>query len=76
MKNGNVIRNVYKGNDAKRLKVYYDRKPSTSSERDNRICMVLNSTGQTIRLSEGDAFDLLMDITKVLKAKHARAYRY
>lgn len=76
MKNGNVIRKVYNGNDAKRLKVYYDRKPSTSLERDNRICMVLNSTGQTIRLNENDAFDLMMDITKVLKAKHARAYRY
>ena len=76
MINGNVIRKVYNDNDTKRLKVYYDRKPSTSSERDNRICMVLNSTGQTIRLNENDAFDLLLDMTKVLKGKHARAKRY
>jgi hypothetical protein len=77
MTNGNVIRKVYNsGNDNKRVKVYYDRKPSTSIERDNRICMVLNSTGQTIRLNESDAFDLLLDMTKVLKEKHARANRY
>jgi hypothetical protein len=38
--------------------------------------MVLNSTGQTIRLNESDAFDLLLDMTKVLKGKHARAKRY
>lgn len=76
MRNGNVIRKVYNDSNGKRLKVYYDRKPSTSSERDNRICMVLNSTGQTIRLNENDAFDLLLDITKVLKGKHASANRY
>jgi len=76
MANGNVIRKLYNNNDTKRLKVYYDRKPSTSVERDNRICVVLNSTGQTIRINENDAFDLLMDITKVLKGKHARANRY
>jgi len=76
MANGNVIRNVYKNNDIRRIKVYYDRKPSTSVERDKRVCMVLTSSGQTIRLDEGETLDLMMELTKALKWKQQRSGRF
>ena len=57
------------------MKVFYDRKPSTSAERDKPVCLVLKSSGQVIRFSEGEALDLVMDMTKALKWKYNRTKR-
>ena len=76
MTNGNVIKNVYHNNDKRRFKVYYDRKPKTSVERDKRVCLVVNSSGQVIRLDEGETLDLIMELSKALKRKASRPGRF
>jgi hypothetical protein len=76
MHKNNVIKNVYPNNDSRRFKIFYDRKPTTSSERDKRICLVLKSSGQVLRFDEGETLDLIMDLSKALKWKQRRGYRY
>lgn len=69
MKNGNVIRNVYRNDEKRRLSVFYDRRPTTSAERDRRICLMLKSSGQVIRFSEAEALELVENISRTLKKK-------
>jgi hypothetical protein len=62
--------------DDRRLSVYYDKNPSNAVESNNRICMVLKSNGQVIRISESEALDLMIDMSKALKWKTKRTHRY
>jgi hypothetical protein len=74
MRNGNVIRNIYETGEKQRISIYYDRRPTTSAERDRRICMVLKSSGQVIRFSEAEALELVENVGKVLKRKIQRSW--
>jgi hypothetical protein len=76
MTNGNVIQKVLKNNDNDRFRVYYDNKPATAAEMDNRVCLTLKSSGQVIRFNEGEALDLIAGLTKALKWKHNRSHRF
>ena len=66
MGNPNFVRNIYR-NDDKRMTIYYDRKPSTSADRDRRICLKLASSGQIIRFSPKEALELIESMARVLK---------
>lgn len=74
MRSGNVVHNVYDGGEKRRISIYYDRRPTTSAERDRRICMVLKSSGQVIRFSEAEALELVENVGKVLKRKIQKSW--
>jgi hypothetical protein len=76
MVNGNVIQKIVKNNESDRFRVYFDNKPATASEMDNRVCLALKSSGQVIRFSEGEALDLIAGLTKALKWKYNRSHRF
>jgi hypothetical protein len=76
MAKANIIRNVFKENDSKRFKIYYNSKPTNATEMDNRICINLKSTGQIIRINETEAYDMIVELTKALKFKHQKTNRY
>jgi hypothetical protein len=75
----NKIINFNTGNnnhpDSKRCKIYYDNKPSNAYEFKHKICFVIKSSGQTIRFSESEALEMLLDLTKALKWKVDRLGR-
>jgi hypothetical protein len=75
MKNGNIIQNVYSNEDKRRVSIYFDRRPTTSAERDRRVCLMLKSSGQVIRFSEAEALELIENISRTLKRKHQKAWR-
>lgn len=60
--------------EARRFKVYYDNRPPTAAEADKRVCVALKSTGQIIRLSDVEAYDLLAELAKALKWGHRQRY--
>lgn len=53
MVNGNIVTKFVKNNENDRFRVYYDSKPTTATEMDNRVCLTLRSSGQVIRFNEG-----------------------
>ncbi len=69
----NVIGNV-SNREGKRLKVYYDNKPRTAADADKRVCLELKSTGQTIRLNEAEAFDLMSELARAMKWGYSRRF--
>lgn len=58
--------------EAKRFKIFYDRKPTNATEMENRFCILLNATGQNIRLNESEVYEMMLDLTKALKWKNQR----
>ena len=69
--------NNFSGNrrgEARRFKVYYDNKTPTAAGSDKRVCVALKSTGQIIRLSDVEAYDLLAELAKALKWGHRQRY--
>jgi hypothetical protein len=74
MVNGNLLHNDNKYGDFRRFKVYYDGKPPTAADAEKRVCLALKSTGQVIRLSEVEAYDLMAELVKALKWGHRRRH--
>ena len=72
MMNGNSITGNRRNIDHKRFKVYFDNKPETAIDAEKRICLTLKSSGQTIRLSENEAYDLVAELAKALKWGNTR----
>jgi hypothetical protein len=59
---------------SRRFKVYFDNKPRTAIDSEKRICLNLKSSGQIIRLSEDEAYDLVAELAKALKWGHNRKF--
>ena len=75
MINGNISQtNRRNDGSARRFKVYYDKRPPTAADADKRVCLSLKSTGQVIRLSDSEAYDLVAEIAKALKWGHRQRY--
>jgi hypothetical protein len=74
MVNGNLLKRDGKFSDFRRFKVYYDNKPPTAADAEKRVCLALKSSGQVIRLSEIEAYDLMSELTKALKWGHSRRH--
>ena len=70
MVNGNFIPGNKRSSETKRFKVYFDNKPKTAADAQKKVCLALKSTGQIIRLSETEAYDLMAEIAKALKWGH------
>lgn len=70
MINGNMLQSGDRKGGGKRFKVYYDKRPPTAAEAEKRVCLALKSTGQVIRLSVAEAYDLLAELVKALKWGH------
>ena len=67
MVNGNFISGNKRSSDTKRFKVYFDNKPQNAADAQKKVCLALKSTGQIIRLSETEAYDLMAEIAKAFK---------
>ena len=74
MADGNTIAGSRKGGEYRRFKVYFDNKPRTAVDAEKRVCLALKSTGQIIRLSEEEAYDLVSELAKALKWGHSKRY--
>ncbi len=74
MRSRNAVFHFDVTGEKQRLSVYDDRRPTTSAERDRRICMVLKSSGQVIRFNEAEALELVENVGKVLKRKIQRSW--
>ena len=74
MINGNFTADKRKQNEIRRFKVYFDNNPKTAVDAEKRVCLALKSTGQVIRLSEKEAYDIVADLAKALKWGHSRKY--
>ena len=72
MINGNVATDKKRHSDFRRFKVYFDNNPKTAVDSEKRVCLALKSTGQIIRLSEKEAYDLMAELVKALKWGHSR----
>lgn len=72
MINGNIATDKKRNSEFRRFKVYFDNNPRTAVDAEKRVCLALKSTGQVIRLSEQEAYDLLADMAKALKWGHSR----
>ena len=72
MVNGNLISGNKRNNELRRFKVYFDNKPQTAADAQKRVCVALKSTGQIIRLSETEAYDMMAELAKALKWGHNR----
>ena len=72
MVNGNLISGIRRNSEPKRFKVYFDNKPQNAADSQKRVCLALKSTGQIIRLSETEAYDLMAELAKALKWGHNR----
>ena len=72
MVNGNIVSGNKRLQDSRRFKVYFDNKPQNAADAQKRVCLALKSTGQIIRLSETEAYDLMAEMAKALKWGHNR----
>ena len=72
MVNSNFIPGNKRGNEMRRFKVYFDNKPKTAADAQKRVCLALKATGQIIRLSETEAYDMMAELAKALKWGHNR----
>ena len=72
MYNGNIATDGNRKSSFRRFKVYFDNKPRTAVDSEKRICLGLKSSGQVIRLSEDEAYDLVAELAKALKWGHNR----